>query len=141
PRFDHVPWYLIVGAIAVSTWVQAGEELGWRGYALPRMSLRLGLGPAAMLLGVLWATWHLPLFFIHSDIFGQSFTMYALQVVPLSVAMAWLYWRTNGSLLLVMLMHATVNNSPHLLPTIDARVANPFALPASLMAWLTAGLL
>jgi hypothetical protein len=45
-----------------------------------------------VLLGVLWAGWHFPLFFIPgADIFGQSFPVYLLQVAALSVAMAWLY--------------------------------------------------
>ena len=44
-----------------------------------------------MLLGVLWAGWHLPLFFVPgADTFGQSFFLYLLQVTALSVAMFWL---------------------------------------------------
>ena len=142
PPFGHEPWYLILGAIVVSTPVQAGEEIGWRGYVLPRLTRRFGLARASILLGVIWAGWHLPQFFIpESDTYGQSFFVFVLQVTALSVAMAWLYAHTNGSLLLVMLMHAAVNNSKEIVPSTVPGATNPLGLNASLVAWLTVTLL
>ena len=142
PRFGQQQWYLMAAAIAVSTWVQAGEEIGWRGYALPRMSDQFGLASASVILGIIWAIWHLPLFLVPgSDTFGQSFPLYLLQVTALSVAAAWLYWRTNGSLLLVMLLHASINNTKNMVPSVDPGATNPFALSTSPVAWLTAGVL
>lgn len=142
PRFGEEAWYVMAGAIMIFTWAQAGEEIGWRGYALPRLSARLGLGPASVLLGIVWATWHLPLFFFPgADTLGQSFPLYLLQVTALSVAMAWLYWRTKGSLLLVMLLHAAVNNTKDIVPSAVPGATNPFALSTSLVAWLTVALL
>ena len=114
PLFGQESWYLMLLTTIASTIVggQAGEELGWRGYALPQMAGRLGLGGASVLLGLLWACWHLPLFYFPGlNQFGQSIPVYILQVTSLSVAMAWLYANTNGSLLLMMLMHAAVNNT------------------------------
>jgi membrane protease YdiL (CAAX protease family) len=138
PRFGNEPWYLILGAIVVSTPVQAGEEMGWRGYVLPRLAVRFGLARASILLGVIWACWHLPQFFIpESDTYGQSFFIFVLQVTALSVAMAWLYAHTNGSLLLVMLMHAAVNNSKDIVPSAVPGATNTLGLSASLVAWLT----
>lgn len=142
PRFGETPWYLMVGAIAVSTWAQAGEEIGWRGYALPRLSEYFGLAPAGIILGIMWATWHLPLFFFSGgDTRGQSFPLYLLQVTALSVAMAWLYWRTGGSLLLVMLLHAAVNNTKDIVPSADPNATSAWALSHSIVAWLTVALL
>lgn len=142
PRFGETPWYLMVGAIAISTWAQAGEEIGWRGYALPRLSQQFGLAPASIILGIIWATWHLPLFFFPgSDTRGQSFPLYLLQVTALSVALAWLYWRTGGSLLLVMLLHAAVNNTKDIVPSADLNATNPLAFSHSLVAWLTVAML
>jgi len=142
PRFGETPWYLMIAAIAVSTWAQAGEEIGWRGYALPRLSESLGLGPASVILGIIWATWHLPLFFFSgSDKVGQSFPLYLLQVTALSVAMAWLYWRTGASLLLVMLLHGAVNNTKDIVPSADPNAISPWAMSQSLVAWLTVALL
>ena len=142
PRLGTEPWYIIPVAIAFSTPVQAGEEIGWRGYALPRLAARLGLAPASILLGMIWALWHLPLFFVRgADTYGQSFLVYAPQVIALSVAMAWLYARTGGSLLLVMLLHAAVNNSKDVVPSATPGAMSTFGLSASLVAWLTVTLL
>lgn len=142
PRFGQEPWYLMAAVIVFSTWVQAGEEIGWRGYALPRLSDRCGLASASVILGVIWAAWHLPLFFAPaSDTLGQSFPLYLLQVTAMSVAAAWLYWRTEGSLLLVMLMHAAVNNLKDIVPSAVPGATHPFALSTSLVAWITVALL
>jgi len=142
PRFGEEAWYLMAAAIVFSTWVQAGEEIGWRGYALPRLSERFGLAPASVILGMIWATWHLPLFFIpDTSTFGQSFPVYLLQVTALSVVVAWLYWRTEGSLMLVMLLHAAVNNTKDIVPSAVPGATNTFALSPSLVAWLTVAFL
>jgi membrane protease YdiL (CAAX protease family) len=142
PRFGAEAWYVIVVAIAISTPVQAGEEIGWRGYALPRLAARFGFARSSVLLGVIWALWHLPLFFVPGiDMYGQSFTTWALGVTALSVAFTWLYAHTKGSLLLVMLMHSAVNQTLGIVPSSVATAANPFALSTSLVAWLTTALL
>jgi membrane protease YdiL (CAAX protease family) len=140
PAID--PWTLLVvmASIAFSTPFQAGEEIGWRGYALPRLVERMGFAGGSIVLGVMWACWHLPLFVLRvpgNNEYGQSFTVWALGVTGLSVAMAWLYLRTNQSLPVVMLMHAAVNNSPHFVPSLVSDTQNVFSLHASLAAWLT----
>jgi CAAX protease family protein len=141
PAFSTA-WYIGALAIPISMWVQAGEEIGWRGYALPRLAGRFGLGPATVLLGAIWACWHLPLFFLPgADTSGQSFVVYLLQVTALSVAMGWLYWQTRGSLLLVMLMHAAVNNTKDIVPSAVSGATSVFTLSGSLVVWLTVVLL
>jgi membrane protease YdiL (CAAX protease family) len=142
PRIGHDPWHLILLAIVLSTPVQAGEEIGWRGYALPRLVARWDLARASIILGIIWACWHLPFFFIQGvDKSGQSFPVYLLQVTALSVAAAWLYWRTRASLLLVMLMHSAVNQTQGIVPSTVPGTANVFGFSTSLVAWLTVGLL
>ena len=128
--------------LLLSTPIQVGEETGWRGYALPRLAERMGLAWGSVLLGVIWAVWHLPLFFMPvTDVFGQSLPTYVIQVTALSVAMGWLYAHTNGSLLLIMLMHASINNTKDVVPSLVQGAANPWALSTSPVSWLTAGLL
>ncbi len=89
PRFGHEGPLVMLVAIALSTPVQFGEEAGWRGYALPRLARRMGFGGASLLVGVLWACWHIPQFFLASaDTYHQSFPIWAVEVTAMSVAMA-----------------------------------------------------
>ena len=142
PRFGGEPWFLLPFAVAFSTPFQAGEEIGWRGYALPRLASRMGPALASLLLGLLWAVWHLPAFFIRdADKFGQSFWVYLLQVTALSVAMAWLVGHSRGSVLTAMLFHAAVNNTKDIVPSVSAQSTHTFGLEASRVAWLTLVLL
>ena len=87
-----------------------GEEIGWRGYALPRLQSGRSALSASLIVGVIWAFYHLPLFFT-----GQAFRSPSLLVpfvvsgLALSVILTWVYNSTVGSLLLVVLLHAAAN--------------------------------
>jgi membrane protease YdiL (CAAX protease family) len=144
PRFGGEPWFVMIAATILSVVAggQTGEELGWRGYALPRLAARFGFAGTSIILGVIWAVWHLPLFFfLGGDTVGQSFPLYLLQVTAISVALTWLYVHTNGSLLLTMLMHAAINNTKDIVPSRVPGASDPWALSTSPVAWLTAALL
>src|SRR5262252_4334852 len=110
------------------------------------MGARWGLGRASLVLGVIWAVWHLPLFWLHgADTEGQSFPLYLLQVTALSVAIAWLWWRTGGSLTLTMLLHSAINNTKDVVPSAasgtTAGAMHVFSFAASRVGWITAVLL
>lgn len=142
PRFDTSHWYLIPVAIAFSTPFQAGEEIGWRGFALPRLAERFGLATTSVLLGFIWGIWHLPQFFIRDgDSYQQSFPIFVLQVTAISVVFAWLYARTNGSLLLTMLLHASINNSKDIVPSGVIGGTATFGFRASRISWIALALL
>jgi membrane protease YdiL (CAAX protease family) len=142
PVFDAGSLAIAPFAIAISTPFQAGEEIGWRGYALPRLAARLGFARASLLLGVIWAFWHLPQFYIaDADTFHQSFPVWAAGVVAMSVAFAWLYMRAGGSLILVMLLHASINNAKDIVPSGSEVAPGVFSLHASTVSWITLGVL
>jgi uncharacterized protein len=141
PQFGVDSLALIPVAIAFSTPFQAGEEIGWRGFALPRLADRFGVRTASLLLGLIWAVWHLPQFYIAgTETYHQSFLVWAPQVVAISIALAWLYAKSGGSLLLVMLMHAAINNSKDIVASGSAMPPGVFSLNASLVSWLGLGL-
>ena len=142
PQFGETHPLLLVLATILSTISQAGEEVGWRGYLLPRLMERAGLVVASLVVGAIWAAWHLPLFFAPgADTNGQSFILYLLQATAYSVMIAWLYWRSGGSLLLPMLMHAAFNNMKDIVPSGAQRAGNPFTLEGTLVFRLTVALL
>jgi hypothetical protein len=82
-------------------------------------------------------TFYLP----EADTFGQCFLVYLLQVTAFSVTFAWVYWRTNGSLLITMLLHSAINNTKDIVPAIPRAPTNPFVVSASLLQWLGVALL
>ena len=87
-----------------------GRQEGLDGYglrhALPWLQGRLGPLTANLLLGVLWAFWHLPLWFFPGYFpAGSSFGLYVVSTVALSFLIGWVYNGTGGSLLLAVLAH------------------------------------
>ena len=112
-----------------------GEEIGWRGYVLPRLQRRMSALSAALLLAPIWALWHLPLWLTGGP--GRTPLIYAGFVVSafaLSVLLTWVYNSTGGSLLLVVLLHATINLPITLLyEALGSRVTVPVLLYFGLM--------
>lgn len=87
-----------------------GEELGWRGFALPRMIERFGVGRASLLLGLLWGCWHLPTFFINGAPQAEvPIVAYIAYTTALAGAFTWIWLHTSGSVLLATLFHGAVN--------------------------------
>lgn len=87
-----------------------GEELGWRGFALPRMIERFGVGRASLLLGVLWGFWHLPTFFLEGAPQAEvPILAYVAFTTALAGAFTWIWVHTRGSVLLATLFHGAVN--------------------------------
>src|SRR5215207_1340307 len=92
---------LLIPGLA-GTW----EEPGFRGYALPRLQFRYSALIASLILGVLWAFWHLPFVATGEDIWVDAF----LFPIIWSPVYAWLFNNASGSVLIVMLFH-NMNNS------------------------------
>ena len=97
------------GSIA---WVVFGslfaEELGWRGFAQPRLQTRFGALRASVLIGLLWATWHLwPVILPggHALETPEDATATYIRMISTAIVYAWMYNSTNGSLFLAMVAH------------------------------------
>jgi CAAX protease family protein len=111
-----------------------GEELGWRGFVLPRMQARHSALKASLLIGILWGPWHLPLWLTGSE--GHPISLYVpfvVAVVASSVFYTWLYNNTGGSLLIVVLYHAASNLPITVLITpLGSQMAQPFLIYVAL---------
>ncbi|MGN8551357.1 UNVERIFIED_CONTAM: CPBP family intramembrane metalloprotease [Microbacterium sp. SLM126] len=93
-----------------------GEEVGWRGWLLPTLQLRLSPLLASLMVGLVWGLWHLPLH-LRGDYdadMGAGPAGFALRIASsclLAVLFTWLYNRSRGGLLVMILLHTSVNNS------------------------------
>ena len=133
---SYLPKVVMVFLI-VSLW----EEIGWTGFALPRLQKKYGPLLASVVLGVLWALWHLPAYFnstqVVADKVGLGELDRLLYLLPLSmllatstrIVMSWLFNVTMGSVILVTLFHATFNISnneliTNFMPQINSMFAN-----------------
>ena len=86
------------------------EELGWRGFALPRLQTKYNALVSSLILGVIHCCWHIPLYFIpESSQQGIPFPIYLVLVVTLTIYMTWLYNNTRGSLIITILAHLSFN--------------------------------
>jgi len=119
--------FLIVGIIN-------GEELAWRGFALPRLQAKYNALTSSLILGVVWAVFHLPLFFTvtGSSQSDWSFLNFLISTCAISVLYTWMYNNTRGSVLMAYLLHASANTWSQVF-SIDH--ANAF------LNWILAGLL
>ena len=87
-----------------------GEELAWRGFALPRLLTRHNALGASLMLGVLWALWHLPLLWTEGNaMYQQPVWLLLLDIPAKSILFTWVFLHTRGSVLLAMLLHGATN--------------------------------
>jgi membrane protease YdiL (CAAX protease family) len=103
-------WYLIFPLFAFSLLFPLGgafgEELGWRGYALPRVQVGLSALSAALIIGVIQTAWHLPLFMSNLVHVSDIPVFMAIGIVA-----TWLFNNTRGSVLMTMVLHASFNTN------------------------------
>ncbi|MBI5033872.1 MAG: CPBP family intramembrane metalloprotease [Chloroflexi bacterium] len=111
---DYLPYLGIPGALAV--WLVSyglGEEVGWRGFAIPHLQRTRTAYVSSLLLGVIWACWHLPAFFYRDTYIEMGllvgFPMLLISVTFGSVFLTWLYNSTQGSTLMAIVFHGVFN--------------------------------
>ncbi len=114
-----VPVYPVAYIVALFLGGAFFEEPGWRGFALPRLQQRFGPLWGTLLLGVLWTFWHLPMFFVPgfngagTGIVGISMAVVAFLIgtTAMAVIFTWVFNNTRGSLLLAILLHASLDTA------------------------------
>lgn len=114
PEFHFRSWHELLGVALLMLVLVPFEEIGWRGFALPRLQSMFGAFRASIVLGVLWSLWHLPLVWVagsyqQSDSPLEYMIVFTVTILPVSIIFTWLYNHTNGSLLLASLFHAAIN--------------------------------
>jgi len=101
-----------------------GEEFGWRGYALPKLQVNQSALAASLIIGVVWALWHVPKYLTAGDPHDLPFWFFALNMIANSVLYTWVFNRTRGSLLLMLLLHAGINTGIVILPIMPAAIGD-----------------
>jgi len=91
-----------------------GEEIGWRGYVLPRLQAKYSALVSTLIVGVIWGIWHIPKFIPHWELGVFAWVM--VDFMAKAVLLTWIYNNTKGSLLLATLFHASGNTAGMMLP-------------------------
>jgi uncharacterized protein len=114
-----------------------GEELGWRGFALPRLEQRMSGQRSALLLGTIWGIWHLPAFFV-SGLPQHSLSLWVFMIAIVSdgVLVAWIVNNARGSVIPAILVHWTSNRLLALDPVTGPYTAAFFAAAALIVLGL-----
>jgi uncharacterized protein len=117
---------LVIVTVYMVVFVALGEEVGWRGYALPALQARYGALVSSVILGVLWALWHLPVFFNPDTHYSNlPFVLQLAFQIPLAILFTWVFNSTGGSVLMAILLHAVLNASGRLWNTIPEYSVEP----------------
>ena len=111
----YLPDTLII-VVAVQLW----EEGGWSGFAVPNLQQRFGAWRMTLILGPLWALFHLPFFFVPGQIFPSKVDAITMVVqivlmiivaIPTRMIMTWVFNNTKASILIAILLHAALDAS------------------------------
>jgi CAAX protease family protein len=93
------------------------EEFGWSGFAFPRLQKIYGFVPAGLAMGFIVAFWHIPLFFTPGQPQERfEFVPFLLTLIVVRFLFGWVYNGSGGSILLLILFHASGNFWPEILP-------------------------
>jgi membrane protease YdiL (CAAX protease family) len=122
-----VPMFLVIGIVN-------GEELAWRGFAMPRLQAKYNALTSSLIMGVIWSIFHLPLFFTvtGSSQADESFLSFLISTVAITVLYTWILNNTRGSVLLAYLFHAAANTWTQVIPIDHANAQ---------VGWIMIGLL
>jgi uncharacterized protein len=144
--------YVVAGPILLFVGGPVFEEIGWRGFALPRLQRLYGPLVGSIVLGVLWGLWHLPLFLIpswdtpHGSLLDVA--LFVIWAVSTTIVITWVFNNTKDSVLVAILAHGSINSAAVSVyglfpaPTVTGGIANVvigFGMTALLIVALTRG--
>ena len=103
--------FWLLNAVVISLLYGLGEEPGWRGFALPHLTERRNVLSATLIVGVLWACWHAPMFAYRFPFSGNVVQVigFVLGVLAGAICLTYLYIGSGGSILMVIIWHAVWN--------------------------------
>lgn len=105
------PWYQVLPALALALFLGPIEEFGWRGLALPLLQRKFAPFWAGLILGIIWAAWHIPAFLMSGTPQSNwSFIPYFGGVIAISVILTPFFNDARGSLLIAVLYHFQMMN-------------------------------
>jgi CAAX amino terminal protease family. len=113
-KISYIPWqgnplFYILNTTAILAGC-AAEEIGWRGFLLPNFQKKYSPFISSIIVGVLWGIWHL-------NFTGGTlgFILYTITIIEMSILMTWVFNKTNGNLLLMIVWHFIFNLASHIL--------------------------
>lgn len=109
------PQNLMLLLVMITLTGATGEQLGWRGFALPWLQTKLSALTASVLLGLIWSAWHIPLWFAGIGFESTPFWAYTLIGVAFSVLVTWACNHTRGSMVIASLFHLFLNVSVNMI--------------------------
>lgn len=136
-------WFVAPTAAAAVSSITAplGEEFGWRGYALPRLQRRLSPLAAGVVLGLIWAVWHLPMAFVPGTTQHDApFAVFTMMIVGASLLFVWVAAHTGGSVLAALLLHGAANLSFNTVPVFFRYTGDQWATVVLAVLYLVIGL-
>ena len=154
---NFVPTYLVTFILIFFGGGPLGEEPGWRGFALPRLQTRYGALRGTLVLGILWAFWHLPDYLTVAQRGGPganlanllivNLPIFLVMVLAMAVIFTWVFNHTRGSLFIAILLHTSINAfglvvalfAAPIVTNTDLAICIAVVVPALLIVLLTRG--
>jgi len=125
--FPAGQYFMVAAALVFAFPNTLGEEIGWRGFALPRLQSKYNALLSSILLGVFWAIWHIPLW-IANDKLGLDLIRAVATITTYTILFTWVYNNTAGSVLLAWLFHASMTITQYILQI-------PLTLTDDIVGW------
>jgi membrane protease YdiL (CAAX protease family) len=146
PDLSTVLLYPVFYVVLMATGGPLTEEPGWRGFALPRLQARWGPLVGTVIVGLLWAAWHLPNYFrpdwaaVNGGLSFTGIAVFAIVAVSMSMIITWAFNHTGGSILIAILIHASLNFSQGLTGDLFPAAKNNEVAPVVMLVVVALGI-